>query len=49
MANCTNVRQKGVSKDEAERRASATVSKQTGGGNKPGSSGYGNPDHTEDR
>jgi plasmid stabilization system protein ParE len=36
--------QKGVSKDEAERRAWATVNKQTGGGNKPGGSGRGKPD-----
>ena len=36
--------QKGVSKDEAERRAWATVNKQTGGGNKPGGSGHGKPD-----
>ena len=35
---------KGVSKDEAERRAWATVNKQTGGGNKPGGSGRGKPD-----
>ena len=37
-------RAKGVSKDEAERRAWATVNKQTGGGNKPGGSGRGKPD-----
>jgi hypothetical protein len=37
-------REKGVSKDEAERRAWATVNKQTGGGNKPGGSGRGKPD-----
>jgi plasmid stabilization system protein ParE len=36
--------EKGVSKEEAERRAWATVNKQTGGGNKPGGSGYGKPD-----
>jgi plasmid stabilization system protein ParE len=30
---------KGVSKDEAERRAWATVNKQDGGGKKPGGSG----------
>jgi plasmid stabilization system protein ParE len=35
---------KGVSEDEAERRAWATVNKQTGGGNKPGGSGRGKPD-----
>jgi hypothetical protein len=34
----------GVSKDEAERRAWATVNKQTGGGNKPGGSGHGKKD-----
>lgn len=35
--------QRGVSKDEAERRAWATVNKETGGGNKSGS-GRGVPD-----
>src|SRR5688500_17144397 len=35
---------RGVSKKEAERRAWATVNKQTGGGNKPGGSGRGKPD-----
>jgi hypothetical protein len=35
---------RGVGKDEAERRAWATVNKQTGGGNKPGGSGRGKPD-----
>lgn len=35
---------RGVSKDEAERRAWATVNKQTGGGNKPGGSGHGKKD-----
>ncbi|HJR67670.1 MAG TPA: hypothetical protein VJ802_14660 [Gemmatimonadaceae bacterium] len=34
----------GVSEKEAERRAWATVNKQTGGGNKPGGSGHGKPD-----
>ena len=34
----------GVSAKEAERRAWATVNKQTGGGNKPGGSGRGKPD-----
>ena len=34
-------RERGVGKDEAERRAWATVNKQTGGGNKPGGSGRG--------
>lgn len=33
---------KGVSAEEAEKRAWATVNKQDGGGNKPGGSGYGN-------
>jgi hypothetical protein len=37
-------REKGVSEEEAERRAWATVNKQTGGGNKPGGSGRGKPD-----
>ena len=37
-------KEKGVSNDEAERRAWATVNKQTGGGNKPGGSGRGKPD-----
>ncbi len=32
---------RGVSDDEAERRAWATVNKMTGGGNKPGGSGRG--------
>ncbi len=35
---------KGVSENEAERRAWATVNKDTGGGNKPGGSGRGKPD-----
>ena len=35
---------RGVPKSEAERRAWATVNKQTGGGNKPGGSGRGVPD-----
>jgi hypothetical protein len=34
----------GVGKPEAERRAWATVNKQTGGGNKPGGSGRGQRD-----
>lgn len=42
-------RDQGVSESEAERRAWATVNKQTGGGNKPGGSGYGKPDSKEDR
>jgi hypothetical protein len=37
-------REKGVGEEEAERRAWATVNKQTGGGNKPGGSGRGKPD-----
>jgi hypothetical protein len=37
-------RDRGVNKDEAERRAWATVNKQTGGGNKPGGSGRGKKD-----
>jgi hypothetical protein len=37
-------REQGVSEKEAERRAWATVNKQTGGGNKPGGSGRGEPD-----
>jgi hypothetical protein len=37
-------RERGVSEEEAERRAWATVNKQTGGGNKPGGSGRGKPD-----
>ena len=35
---------KGVGKEEAERRAWATVNAQTGGGNKPGGSGRGKRD-----
>ena len=35
---------RGVGKEEAERRAWATVNKQTGGGNKPGGSGRGKKD-----
>jgi plasmid stabilization system protein ParE len=35
-------RERGVSEDEAERRAWATVNKESGGGNKPGGGGYGN-------
>jgi hypothetical protein len=37
-------KEKGVGEDEAERRAWATVNKQTGGGNKSGGSGRGKPD-----
>ena len=37
-------REDGVGKKEAERRAWATVNKQTGGGNKPGGAGRGKPD-----
>ena len=36
--------EKGVGREEAERRAWATVNKQTGGGNKPGGSGRGKRD-----
>jgi plasmid stabilization system protein ParE len=36
---------RGVSKEEAERRAWATVNKESGGGNKSGS-GRGKPDNT---
>ena len=35
---------RGVGKREAERRAWATVNRQTGGGNKPGGSGRGEQD-----
>lgn len=35
-------KEKGVSEEEAEKRAWATINKQDGGGNKPGGSGYGN-------
>ena len=38
---------RGVSKDEAERRAWATVNKMTGGGKKEGGSGRGKPTNTE--
>jgi plasmid stabilization system protein ParE len=34
-------KKRGVSEDEAEARAWATVNKEHGGGNKPGGSGYG--------
>lgn len=37
-------RDRGAGPEEAERRAWATVNKQTGGGNKPGGSGRGTPD-----
>jgi hypothetical protein len=36
--------ERGVSPQEAERRAWATVNEQTGGGNKPGGSGRGKED-----
>ena len=36
--------ERGVGEEEAERRAWATVNKQTGGGNKPGGSGRGKKD-----
>jgi plasmid stabilization system protein ParE len=35
---------RGAPRKEAERRAWATVNKETGGGNKPGGSGRGKPD-----
>lgn len=35
---------RGVSEKEAERRAWATVNKESGGGNKPGGGGYGKKD-----
>jgi plasmid stabilization system protein ParE len=38
---------RGVSKDEAERRAWATVNKVHGGGEKPGGSGYGKGENHE--
>ena len=38
---------RGVSEKEAERRAWATVNKETGGGNKPGGSGRGVRDTSE--
>jgi plasmid stabilization system protein ParE len=38
---------RGVSEDEAERRAWATVNKMTGGGKKPGGSGRGKSTNTE--
>jgi plasmid stabilization system protein ParE len=41
-------REKGVSEDEAERRAWATVNAQDGGGNKPGGGGYGNDRKNKD-
>lgn len=37
----------GVSQEEAEKRAWATVNKQTGGGKKPGGSGRGQSDKEE--
>ena len=40
---------RGVSEDEAERRAWATVNRQTGGGNKPGGSGRGKKDTSAGR
>ena len=39
--------EKGVSEEEAERRAWATVNQPTGGGNKPGGSGRGKRDTSE--
>ena len=40
-------RDHGVGKEEAERRAWATVNKQTGGGNEPGGSGRGKRDTSQ--
>lgn len=37
-------KEKGVSEKEAEKRAWATVNKESGGGNKKGGSGYGKKD-----
>jgi len=37
---------RGVSEEEAEKRAWATVNKMTGGGKKPGGSGYGKKTNT---
>lgn len=39
-------KKRGVSEDEAEGRAWATVNKMTGGGKKPGGSGRGKPTNT---
>ena len=39
----TGYRRRGMSQEEAERRAWATVNKIYGGGEKPGGSGYGKP------
>ena len=39
-------KKRGVSEDEAEQRAWATVNKMTGGGKKPGGSGRGKPTNT---
>jgi plasmid stabilization system protein ParE len=38
---------RGLSEEEAERRAWATVNKVHGGGEKPGGSGYGKPENHE--
>ena len=38
--------ERGVSEEEAEKRAWATVNKMTGGGKKPGGSGYGKKSNT---
>jgi len=40
-------REQGVSQDEAERRAWATVNAVYGGGEKPGGGGYGKADNRE--
>ena len=39
--------EQGLSKEEAERRAWATVNKVHGGGEKPGGGGYGTPENQE--
>lgn len=39
--------ERGVSEEEAERRAWATVNKMHGGGERPGRGGYGRPVNTE--
>ena len=40
-------RERGLSEDESERRAWATVNKVHGGGEKPGGGGYGKPENHE--
>ena len=39
--------EQGVSEEEAERRAWATVNEAHGGGNKPGGGGYGKPENKQ--